>query len=65
MTEHEIRPECEHRMTEMETLLKNHIPHVEARLSKIEKILWTIAAAAISGIFGLVVFLIKGHITFR
>lgn len=49
----------------METLLKNHIPHVERRLGKIEKILWTIAAAAISGIFGLVAFLIKGHITFR
>jgi hypothetical protein len=37
-----IRPECERRITRLETILENHIPHVEEDLKsillKVEKI---------------------------
>lgn len=29
-----IRPECERRITSLEVLLSNHIPHIEARLNE-------------------------------
>jgi len=60
----EIRPECEHRITTVEALLSNHIPHVNARLDRIEKMLWGIAGAVFAGVIGLIFFMIKGHITF-
>ena len=63
-----IRPECEHRITAIETLirtmLENHLPHLEKRLDRIEKMLWGIVTAAVGGIVGLIIFIIKGHIQF-
>ncbi len=53
-------PECEHRVTEIETLLSNHIPHVNARLKRMERVLWAIATA----MFGLLIYMIQGHVRF-
>lgn len=65
MTGHEkINAECEHRMTVMETLLSNHIPHVEKRLGRMEKILIGILVAFATELLGLLFFLIKGRIAF-
>lgn len=65
MTDHDAtRPECEHRMTQLEELLKNHIPHVNVRLTRIEKILWGVAVFVTIELVGLLIFLLKGHINF-
>ena len=60
-----IRPACEHRMTKLEILIANHVPHVDHRLRRIEKILFGLLTAIGSGFIGLLWYLIRGHIIFR
>lgn len=54
-----VNPECEHRLTQLETLLENHIPHMDKRIARLEKILWGVAAAIGSELLGLLGYLLK------
>ncbi len=47
--------DCEHRFTEIETLLSNHIPHVNAELSSLKKMLWWIFSTLMGGLVVLIV----------
>jgi len=64
MPEKEIRAQCEHRFTLIETLLSNHMVHVLGRLSRMEKILTGILTAVALEILGLLFFILKAHLRF-
>jgi hypothetical protein len=64
----EITVPCEHRFTSLESAIQqirtNDLPHLQDDVTSIKKMLWGIIIAVCSGFIGLVIFVIKGHITF-
>lgn len=61
----EIRPGCEHRFTKMETILSNHVPHVDSRLKELNRKLWIVLGAIAVEVLGLLFYLIRGQIVIR
>jgi len=56
----EIRPECEHRMTKMETIISNHVPHVNDRLKTIERMLWGLIISMLTVMVGAAIAIVGG-----